>query len=293
MRRFAGLLSIFSILSLAPAGAQSPEYRRPSAQQDQCPQGRQIRAQKAYPSTMTDCEVLDADTAAENQRLQRKPMPSVARQPPKAPIAAAPTVPAAPTSPVAVTSPPPPQVAAAPIQVPAAPAERPVIQPEQHADYEDRLIGNWMVSAKQDRFGDGGTFVAATGDGAIALVVRCLQKDLSIGVIEIGGDPKPMEKGDYYKMKFRVDAQPIVDAGGLAISDRLIQVKTDRPLAKSIRDGKETALRLEDSRGVSSTHVFNTRGSRSALLIYHENVRSIDFPWRNTKLALDLAITRG
>jgi hypothetical protein len=130
--------------------------------------------------------------------------------------------------------------------------------------------------------------VAATGDGAMALVVRCLQKDLSIGVIEIGGDPKPMEKGDYYKMKFRVDAQPIVDAGGLAISDRLIQVKTDRPLAKSIRDGKETALRLEDSRGVSSTHVFNTRGSRSALLIYHENVRSIDFPWRNTKLASTL-----
>jgi hypothetical protein len=262
MRRV--VISVFAILSLAPAEAQSPEYRRP-AQQDQCPQGRQIRAQKVYPSTMTDCEVLDADTAAENQRLQRRPVPSVARQAPKAPVGAAPTTaPAVPTSPVAVTSPPPPQVAAAPIPAPAAPAERPVIQPEQHADYEDRLIGNWMVSAKQDRFGDGGTFVAATGDGAIALVVRCLQKDLSIGVIEIGGDPKPMEKGDYYKMKFRVDAQPIVEASGLAISERLIQVKTDRPLVKSIRDGKETALRLEDSRGVSSTHIFNTRGSRSA-----------------------------
>ena len=63
--------------------------------------------------------------------------------------------------------------------------------------------------------------VAMTGDGAVALAVRCLQKDLSIGVIELGDDPKPMES-------------------------------------------KETALRVADSRGVSSTHIFNTKGSRGA-----------------------------
>jgi hypothetical protein len=94
--------------------------------------------------------------------------------------------------------------------------------------------------------------------------VRCLQKNLSIGIVELDSDPKPMAKGDYYKFKFRVDAQPVVEAAGIAISERLIQVDTDKSLVRSIRDGKETALRLEDSRGVFSTHVFNTKGSRSA-----------------------------
>ena len=124
----------------------------------------------------------------------------------------------------------------------------------------DPLHGPFTLS----QFGDGGAFVAMTGDGAVALAVRCLQKDLSIGVIELGDDPKPMEKGDVYELKFRVDAQPIVDADGVAISERLIQVETEKSLVKSIRDGKETALRLEDSRGVSSTHIFNTKGSRGA-----------------------------
>jgi hypothetical protein len=51
---------------------------------DECPQGRQIRTQKSYPSTMTDCEVLDADTAAENQKLQRRPAgaPNQTNRPP-------------------------------------------------------------------------------------------------------------------------------------------------------------------------------------------------------------------
>jgi hypothetical protein len=39
---------------------------------EDCPQGRQIRAQKAYPSTITDCEVLDADTAARNNQIRRR-----------------------------------------------------------------------------------------------------------------------------------------------------------------------------------------------------------------------------
>jgi hypothetical protein len=133
-----------------------------------------------------------------------------------------------------------------------------------HADYDGRLIGNWLTSAKEDRFGDGGTFIAATGDGGIVLAVRCLQKTLSIGIIEIGEDPKPIEKGDLYLFKFRVDTLPIVETGGIAIGDRLVQVITEKALVKSIRDGKETAVRVEDKRGVSSTHVFNTNGSRRA-----------------------------
>jgi hypothetical protein len=44
---------------------------------EDCPQGRRIRVQKAYPLSMSDCEVLDADTAAENQKLRRSPAAAV------------------------------------------------------------------------------------------------------------------------------------------------------------------------------------------------------------------------
>jgi hypothetical protein len=76
MRCIAGAFFVF--LFLTPATAQYPypqyqypQYRQQAQPQEECPQGRQIRAQKHYPPTMTDCEVLDADTAAENQKLQR------------------------------------------------------------------------------------------------------------------------------------------------------------------------------------------------------------------------------
>jgi hypothetical protein len=79
MRRLIYSFPIISVIACAASvglcGPVSAQYRRtelPYAQ-EACPQGREIRAYKAYPSTMTDCEVLDADTAFENQRL-RKPI---------------------------------------------------------------------------------------------------------------------------------------------------------------------------------------------------------------------------
>jgi hypothetical protein len=81
--RYASVIFILLIVSIAPATAQYPQYRRggPPPVQEECPQARQIRAQKAYPPTMTDCEVLDADTAAQNNQLrQRAVAPPVAQQ---------------------------------------------------------------------------------------------------------------------------------------------------------------------------------------------------------------------
>jgi hypothetical protein len=86
MRLFIGVFAL--CLSSLPAAAQYPQYRRPGPAQEECPQGRQIRAQKAYPTTMSDCDVLEADTAAENQKLHRGPAPNPAAQP----IAPAPAV---------------------------------------------------------------------------------------------------------------------------------------------------------------------------------------------------------
>jgi hypothetical protein len=84
MRYIAGVVFVSVIFTLAPAEAQSPQYRRPAPTQEECPQGRQIRAQKSYPASMTDCEVLDADTAAENQR-PRGPTTNPGVQQPTAP----------------------------------------------------------------------------------------------------------------------------------------------------------------------------------------------------------------
>src|ERR1700691_1524557 len=88
MRCVAGVLFVFLIFSFTPAVAQqSPQYRRggpPPAAQEECPQGRQIRAQKPYPSTMTDCEVLDADTL-EMKRRGRQPPPQAAAPAPVVP----------------------------------------------------------------------------------------------------------------------------------------------------------------------------------------------------------------
>jgi hypothetical protein len=265
MFRVAGVLSVSLIFSLSPAAAQQyPQYRRggpPPAAQEECPQGRQIRAQKAYPSTMTDCEVLDADTAAENQKRQRRPVPPPVAQQPLNPPAPKSVTPAAVVSPATQTPIPPPAPAAPSVQ---APIQRTTPSEPIHADYDARMVGNWLTSAKEDRFGDGGAFIAVTGDGGIAIAVRCIQKTLTIGIMQVGDDPKPIQKGDLFLFKFRVDTQPVVETGGVAIGDRLVQVVTEKALVKSIRDGKETAVRLEDNRGVSSTHVFNTRGARAA-----------------------------
>jgi hypothetical protein len=81
MRIAAGMLAV--VVAASPSFAQDRRYA-PYPRQEECPQGRQIRAQKAYPSTMSDCQVLDADTAAENQKLNGNAAPRI-RPPPNQP----------------------------------------------------------------------------------------------------------------------------------------------------------------------------------------------------------------
>ncbi len=135
MRCIAGALFVFFIFSFTPIAAQSPQYRRSTPAQEECPQGRQIRAQKSYPSLMTDCEVLDADTAAENQKLQRKPGTG--------PIAQQPAKPAAP-KPAAVVSAAPAVPAPAQSVAPPPQPDRPAVANTSpiREDYEGRIVGN-------------------------------------------------------------------------------------------------------------------------------------------------------
>lgn len=54
-----------TVLVILMANSSSAQTRRPV--QEECPQGRDIRATKRYPATMSDCEVLDAETAKDNK----------------------------------------------------------------------------------------------------------------------------------------------------------------------------------------------------------------------------------
>ena len=132
------------------------------------------------------------------------------------------------------------------------------------ADYERRIVGDWMISANEDRFGDGGTFTALTSDGSNILAVRCIQKNLSLAMMEVGGDPKPVTKGDLFAYKFRVDKQPIVEVYGEAINERLIQIATEKSLVKAMRAGQETAVRSETTSGVTRVSIFRMKGAPKA-----------------------------
>jgi hypothetical protein len=64
-------ITSFLVASILMANGASALAAGPS--DEDCPQGRQIRAQKSYSNSISDCEVLDADTAIEDRKLQRNP----------------------------------------------------------------------------------------------------------------------------------------------------------------------------------------------------------------------------
>lgn len=130
------------------------------------------------------------------------------------------------------------------------------------ADYEGREIGNWVVSAKEDRFGDGGTYLAMTAGDGMIFAVRCIQKDLSIGLVFPTEELKPK---DLFEFKLKVDREPVVERSGVAINEHLIQIGIDSDLVKQMLDGKELAIRMRAAT-FTSTHVIKLRGSSKAFV---------------------------
>jgi hypothetical protein len=125
-----------------------------------------------------------------------------------------------------------------------------------------KLVGNWLVSETEDRFEGGGTFIAARGDGAgNFFAVRCIEKALTLG---IGRDDTKFKVGDIFYIKLRVDKQPVLELTGVALNESLIQMDATAEIVRSIRDGKEIAVRQESIQGVSKTTIFNTKGNAKA-----------------------------
>ncbi len=127
------------------------------------------------------------------------------------------------------------------------------------ADYEGREIGEWIVSAKEDRFGDGGTYLAMTAGDGLILAVRCIQKVLSVGIVT----EESLRAKDLFEFKFKVDREPVVERAGFAINEHLIEIPIDGDLLKQMRDGKELAMRMQAAT-FSSTHIIRLRGSSRA-----------------------------
>jgi hypothetical protein len=130
---------------------------------------------------------------------------------------------------------------------------------------KDQLVGRWLVSEKEDRFDKGGTFTAATPDGATkAFIVRCIENELSLAILDMGDDPHPFAAGDKFRVNLRVDKLPIIETDGTAISTRLIQLDTTKYMVQVVRDGREIATRVRDKTS-SLTNVFKLDGAKKAL----------------------------
>lgn len=129
------------------------------------------------------------------------------------------------------------------------------------ADYENKAVGNWIVTDRADRFSDGGTHIALTTAGLVTLAVRCLNKRLTLAILD---DPRRMRAGDEFKVRLRVDRGDIFDEYGDARSDRLIEIPvTDNAEVRDMTTGKEIAVKIEGG-GVTATHIFKLTGARRA-----------------------------
>ncbi len=128
-----------------------------------------------------------------------------------------------------------------------------------------KIVGNWIVSSEEDRFGEGGTYVAMTlDDTANAFGVRCIERQLTLALMPGTATDEPLEKGQQFSIKLRTDKGPVQDLKGGAINARLIQMEATPELVRMVRGGKETALRYETERGTSRTLVFTTRDNAKA-----------------------------
>lgn len=129
------------------------------------------------------------------------------------------------------------------------------------ADHDGRVVGNWITTAKEDPFGDGGIYTAVAINDGYAFGVRCMNKTFSYAVISIGDKTR---EGSAYKFKFRVDRGKVYQGGGLAVGEKMVQIFAERGLAKDLTDGRELAIRQEVA-GITETHVIKLRGASKAL----------------------------
>jgi hypothetical protein len=136
------------------------------------------------------------------------------------------------------------------------------------AESKQKVVGNWMVSSEDDAFDKGGLYWMVVQSRGFAFGVRCLQKTPSFGIIL---PEDKLTEGQLFTVKLRVDRGDIIEVGGVAIDEHLIQTDNNFSIWKALPGGKELAVNLENMRGTSQTRVFKISGAAAALpTVTHE-----------------------
>jgi hypothetical protein len=127
---------------------------------------------------------------------------------------------------------------------------------------ENRVIGNWLLRVDDDRFSDGKTVIAITAQGSTLLAVRCIQKNFSLAISAPAGG---FEADDTVAIKFRADANPIVETTGAPINKAIIEVVATPDMRRELLTAREYAFRVTMPNGAESDSVFKAGAAARAL----------------------------
>ena len=139
-----------------------------------------------------------------------------------------------------------------------------------------QTVGNWVVQHAPDRFGDGGTDIAITGDGTMAFAIRCIRREWSLALMDVSADPKPLQVSDTFYLLLKVDKYDAKAALGRSISPRLIQIETTPVMVSSLLGGETLAVRVNDPAHVVSEFSFPLKGARRALSQHMKNCPGVE-----------------
>lgn len=126
----------------------------------------------------------------------------------------------------------------------------------------DRVVGEWLINTKSDRFNDGQTrvIVMTTIQNGATFAARCMKKILSFALTD---NTRKYNSGDIFKIALRADHNPVVDTLGEA-ADKMLQIDATDAMLRQVRDAREFSLRV--GTGVYNVeYTFKAAGAKTAL----------------------------
>jgi hypothetical protein len=122
------------------------------------------------------------------------------------------------------------------------------------AHAEQRIIGNWLLIVEPDRFSGGNTVVATTAQADGLFAVRCIQQIFTLAVTVPGAER--FNAGDPFKIKFKADANPVVETTGDAVNESIVEIIVTPDIRQTLAAAKEYALRVTTPAGTQFDSLF-------------------------------------
>lgn len=132
------------------------------------------------------------------------------------------------------------------------------------SDYENKVVGRWLVDALQDRFGTGGTHVArvVSQSGGSVFAVRCIDRKLTVALLL--RNEAAMARSAVFKVQIKLPDLPVKELWADVIDPAMLQIDVEKPMVTAIRSANEVALRINLGRDVTQTYIYNTTGAAEA-----------------------------